>query len=165
VLLQIFLATTFALLEFNFSSMENNCILDNLSFASINCNSLNMSSSNKMIQQSKLYGIAKLKADVIFMSDIRLCNRNKVSAMNDISKIFLSNSYCSYIFLHNSTQSKRGTGMLIKSDIPFSEVSRIEDDGENYLLVRINVKGIDLILRSIYGPNTLNVALLWGIFR
>ena len=130
--------------------------IDNLSFSSINCNSLNMSSCNKLIQQSKVYGVAKLKSDVIFMSDIRLCNRNKVSGLNDLSNIFLTNPYYSYSFMHNSTQNKRGTGILIKSDIPFVELARREDREENFLLVRVEIRGKTLILGSVYGPNKID---------
>ena len=62
-----------------------------LSIASINCNSLNMSVTSKINQTKKIYGITKLKTDIIFLSDIRLCNKNLVSASNDLTKIFRIN--------------------------------------------------------------------------
>ena len=49
-----------------------NVAVPELTFSSINCNSLNMSSAGKHNQTVKLYGVAKLKTDIIFMSDIRL---------------------------------------------------------------------------------------------
>ena len=127
--------------------------INNLTFASINCNSLNMSSSSKLLQHSKLYGAAKLKTDVIFLSDIRLSNRNLVSNFNNIANIFRINPYASYRFLHNSSQNKRGTGILIKYDIPFTELARRQDPDENYLLLMAELKGNNIILGSIYGPN------------
>jgi hypothetical protein len=47
-----------------------------LTISSINCNSLNMSNSAKWNQSIKIYGIAKLRTDIIFLSDIRLSNKN-----------------------------------------------------------------------------------------
>ena len=37
-----------------------------LSITSINCNSLNMSATSKINQTKKIYGITKLKSDIIF---------------------------------------------------------------------------------------------------
>ena len=42
-----------------------------LSVSSVNCNSLNMSTSSKHNQIKKIYGITKLKSDVILLSDIQ----------------------------------------------------------------------------------------------
>ena len=61
-----------------------------LSVASINCNSLSMSVTSKSNQIKKIYGITKLNKDIIFLSDIRLCNKNLILASNDCSKIFIS---------------------------------------------------------------------------
>jgi hypothetical protein len=35
----------------------------------------------------KIYGIAKLRSDVIFLSDVRMSNKNLISAKNDIEKL------------------------------------------------------------------------------
>ena len=70
------------------TSFDMNLNLPELKISSINCNSLNMSVSSKHNQLKKLYGITKLKSDVIMLSDIRMCNRNLVSASNDCSKVF-----------------------------------------------------------------------------
>ena len=130
--------------------------IDNLSFASINCNSLNMSAINKNLQKNKLYGITKLKADVIFLSDIRLSNRNLTSNIDDICRTFLINPYCSYRFLFNSSQNKRGTGILIKNNILFTEFGRAADEEENFLAIMAEIKGNKMVLCSIYGPNAHN---------
>ena len=130
--------------------------VNNLSFSSINCNSLNLSNSDKKCQKNKIYGITKLKADIIFISDLRLSNRNLSSNIEDLKKSFLINPYCSYKFLYNSTQNKRGVGILIKNDINFLEVRRIADEEENFLLVMADIKGNRFTLCSIYGPNVHN---------
>jgi len=52
-------------------------VFHNLKFSAVNCNSLNLSSSNKPAQMRKIYAITKLKSDIIFLSDIRLQLNNK----------------------------------------------------------------------------------------
>ena len=133
-------------------AVENYNIVD-ISFSCINCNSLNMSHSGKYMQKNKIYGIAKLKSDIIFLSDVRISNKNKISGYKEICNTFLMNSYCKYNFFHNSSSNKRGTGILIKTDILFTELRRIADPAENYLLLLVDLKGKHLILGSIYGPN------------
>ena len=107
-------------------------------------------------KKTKIYGITKLKTDIIFISDLRLSNRNLSSNIEDLKKSFLINPYCSYKFLYNSTQNKRGVGILIKNDINFLEVRRIADEEENFLLVMADIKGNRFTLCSIYGPNVHN---------
>ena len=137
-------------------NIDHRLIIPELSVASINCNSLNMSLSSKHNQTKKIYGICKLNTDIIFLSDIRLCNKNLVSASNDCSKAFRINPYCSYKFIFNSSMNKRGVGILIKKCLDISEEERRTDPEENFLLVRVLYKGTALILGSIYGPNDYN---------
>ena len=127
-----------------------------LTVSSINCNSLNMSVTSKHNQLKKIYGITKLKTDVIFLSDIRLCNRNLVSASNDCSKIFHTNPYCSYSFFFHSTMAKRGVGILINNALDFSVSDRVKDPEENFLLLKTVIHGRQAVLGSIYGPNDYN---------
>ena len=151
-LIQFFLIST----ALSILIMNNFLNFENLSFASINCNSLNMASSGKYLQNNKVYGIAKLKTDIIFLADVRISNKNKVSGYNELKRTFLMNSYCQYKLEHNSTSNRRGCGVLIKNDLPFLELRRIADPGENYLLLLTEIKGRHLILGSIYGPNDHN---------
>ena len=46
--------------------------------------------------------------------------------------------------------------MLIANDIVFSVSDREEDPEENFLLLKLNIKGRLAILGSIYGPNDQN---------
>ena len=52
--------------------------------------------------------------------------------------------------------NKRGVGLLIANDIAFSVSDREEDPEENFLLLKLNIKGRLAILGSIYGPNDQN---------
>ena len=124
-----------------------------LTFSGINSNSLNMSASSKHNQLRKIYGITKLKTDIIFLSDIRICNRSLVSGVADITKTFSTNPYQSYKFFHNSSSNKRGVGILIKNDLCFAEERIVRDPGENYILLRARIKGTVMTLAAIYGPN------------
>jgi hypothetical protein len=59
-----------------------------------------MSHASKKNQSLKIHGITKLKSDIIFLSDIRLSNKNLVSSANEIEKMFTSNineQYCFFI--------------------------------------------------------------------
>ncbi len=73
-----------------------------------------MSSSTKLIQKLKLYGIAKLKKDIIFISDTRVSNRHLISDITNIRNVFRVNPYGQYNIEYNSTKHKRGTAILIK---------------------------------------------------
>ena len=128
--------------------------ISNLSFSAINCNSLNMSNNVGNIQKRKIYGISKLKSDIIFLSDLRLSNRNMTNSIEEIKKTFRVNPYCSYTLYHNSSMNKRGVGILIKSCINYTENERKADAGENFLAVRATIQGKIYILCSIYGPNS-----------
>jgi hypothetical protein len=88
-----------------------------IELSSINCNSLNMSHSARWNQSIKVYGIAKLKSDIIFLSDTRLSNKNLVSAADEVSKMFLNNPYGQFKAFLNSSRNKRGVGILIEQSL------------------------------------------------
>jgi exonuclease III len=149
----LFIAVTASLQGLNTtgkSSMQN---FPDITFSCVNCNSLNMSNVAKSTQQKKLYGITKLKTDIIMLSDIRLCNKNLVSAAFDISKVFLSNPFGAYKFYHNSKGNKRGVGILIKNSLNLQIDQEIRDDADNYLLLQGNLGGRTITIGSVYGPN------------
>jgi hypothetical protein len=97
-------------------SMLDAVIPPNFTLWTINCNSLNVSDLGSIHHLIKLYGIAKLKTDVIFLSDIRLCNARGVSNVHQINNTFRTNPYCSYNCYFNSRSNKRGVGILIKNN-------------------------------------------------
>ncbi len=96
--------------------VENDNITDfpQFSIACINCNSLNMATVVKNIRMPKFYGIVSLKTDLIFVSDIRLCNKSGVGDFAFAKKIFATNPYRSYTFIHNSRTNCRGVGILYR---------------------------------------------------
>jgi exonuclease III len=127
-----------------------------LTISAINCNSLNMSHASKKNQALKIHGITKLKTDIILLSDIRLSNKNLVSAADDLEKVFNTNLNMSYKFFHNSTKNKRGVGIFISNDLDFSVVENWDDPEENFLLLGVNISGENLLIGSCYGPNETN---------
>ncbi len=101
-----------------------------VSFSSINCNSLNMSSLGTDNHLLKIYGIASLNSDIIFLSDIRLGNASGTSNISAVNKSFRCNPYCAYRLIANSKLSKRGVGILIKNSISFSVLRECSTTGK-----------------------------------
>jgi exonuclease III len=113
-----------------------------------------MSNSAKWNQTLKICGITKIKSDIILLSDIRLSNKNLVSCAGDIEKFFLNNPYEKYKFFHNSSKNKRGVGILIKNSMDFEYLDRRASTDENILALHCKVNSTELLLVSIYGPNS-----------
>jgi exonuclease III len=128
----------------------------NITLSCINCNSLNVSSSGKFNQYLKIYGITKLRTDIIFLSDIRICGKNRVSFANEIQKTLTYNPYGSYKMYYNSSQNKRGVGILIKNTLNIAVSRQIADPDENFLLLDVDLAGSKYTLGSVYGPNNTN---------
>ena len=132
-------------------------LVKRLCFSSINCNSLNLSSSTKPNQTKKIYAIVKLKSDIIFLSDIRLSTNNVTNAIGRLKRDFELNPFQSYKFLYNSSKNKRGVGILIKNNIGVSDTEIVKDHEENLLAVKLeDTTGNKIIVASIYGPNEYN---------
>jgi hypothetical protein len=104
-----------------------------LTFAAQNCNSLNMISSSKN-QDLKISAICEYKADIIFLSDTRLNGRDN-TVMEKL---------------------KLGVAVLFSNRLDTEIMDTVKDTHENILLLRIRINGIDLIVGSVYGPNTDN---------
>jgi hypothetical protein len=103
-----------------------------ISISSINCNSLNMSSLGMDNHLLKVHGIVSLNSDIIFLSDIRLCNTAGTSNLSLVNNSFRCNPYCAYKLIANSKMSKRGVGILIKNSIPFSVLRRVQRRQRQY---------------------------------
>jgi hypothetical protein len=113
-----------------------------LSYSAINCNSLNMSTLGSDYHLLKIHGIVSLQTDIIFLSDIRLCNSAGVSNSKQVSDTFRCNPYCAYKFFSNSSNSKRRVGILIKQTLPFTVLDKYRDwDDNNVLGLLINLEG------------------------
>jgi exonuclease III len=127
-----------------------------VTISSINVNSLNMSCAAKWNQMLKIYGIAKLKTDIIYLSDVRMSNKNLISAKNDIEKLLRCIPYQKYSMITNSTKNKRGVAILHKSCLDISVLHQFTPACENILAARVTLHGTQVLLIAIYGPNTVN---------
>ncbi|MBM3938668.1 MAG: hypothetical protein FJ333_08480, partial [Sphingomonadales bacterium] len=94
-----------------------------------------------------------MKADIILLSDVRIKSKNLVSNSDCIERVFRINPYRSYSCIFNSTQNKRGVGILLANNINFVEHARIFDPEENFLLIKVEVNGSTFIVGAVYGPN------------
>jgi exonuclease III len=124
-----------------------------ISYAAINCNSLNMSTLGSDNHLLKIHGIVSLKTDVIFLSDIRLCNSSGTSNINAVTESFRCNPYCAYRFISHSNSNKRGVGILIKHTLSFSVLDEYRDEDDNILGILIDLEGKRIALCAIYGLN------------
>jgi hypothetical protein len=97
-----------------------------VSISSINCNSLNMSSLGMDNHLLKIHGIVSLNSDVIFLSDIRLCNTAGTSNLSLVNNSSRCNPYCAYKIIANSKMSKRGVGILIKKLYSIFSSARVQ---------------------------------------
>ena len=127
-----------------------------LSYSSINCNSLNMSTLGSDNHLLKIHGIVSLQTDIIFLSDIRLCNTAGISNSKQVSDTFRCNPYSAYKFFNNSNSSKRGVGILIKHTLSFTVLDEYRDRDDNVLGLLINFEGKHVALCAIYGPNRVH---------
>jgi exonuclease III len=126
----------------------------NISITSVNCNSLNMATTTKHVRMRKFYGICSLKTDIIFLSDLRLCNRSGVTDMKFVNKVFAVNPYCSYKFFSHSTKNSRRVGILFKKSLNFDCLDTERDLlTDNFLLLRASLHNQTVIIAAIYGPN------------
>jgi hypothetical protein len=73
---------------------------------------------------------------------------------DDLARLFINNPYEKYNFIHNSSMNKRGVGVLIKSSISHDILDIRRSQDENILLLHARVKGTEIVIVSIYGPNS-----------
>jgi len=126
----------------------------NLSFAAINCNSLNTSTLKSA--NMKIASILKLNADVIFLSDVRLGSRAAAVQASTKSR---------YQMLYNSTNTKRGVALLIKNGLGLDIDETMNDAEENILLIKCTINNNSFVLGSVYGPNEDNETFFINLAR
>jgi exonuclease III len=136
-----------------------------LTYASINCNSLNMSSVGNNNHLLKIYGITSLRTDIIFLSDVRLCNAMGISNSAVLTDSFRINPYGAYKMSLHSRSNKRGVGILIKHSIDFSVLDEERDEQDNFLVQKISFDGKIVILCAIYGPNNVQPEFFHSLKR
>ena len=127
-------------------------VLSNFSLGIQNCNSLNVS-TNCPKQLKKVKAITDMNCDVIFLSDLRLNNRDSVS---DLENIFRVSNNKQYDFIYNSSSNSRGTGILLSSNRDWQIVDTFRDEAENILGIHAFINAHPFLFISIYGPNHNN---------
>jgi exonuclease III len=126
------------------ASLDTHPRFPNITFASQNCNSLNIS-TNCPTQVSKVAAILSLQASIIFLSDVRL-NSDVLPPENLFAP--------TYDMYYNSTKNKRGVCILIKSNLNYSIAGQFRDINNNILALTISIDNVTFVVVSVYGPNT-----------
>jgi exonuclease III len=67
------------------------------------------------------------------------------------------NMYDGYECYFNSSQNKRGVGILINKKISYLVQERRDDPAENFLLLKVSIAGEPIIIGSVYGPNNTDL--------
>jgi hypothetical protein len=114
-----------------------------ISIAAQNCNSLNVVSSIKN-QDLKISAILGYNSDILLLSDVRLNGRDKI--ISDKLKL-------SYSMHFNYSTNSRGVAVLIRNSLEHEIMERAADPQENILLLKMKIKGRELIIGTVYDPN------------
>ncbi|MFN9942153.1 MAG: hypothetical protein ACK56I_22045, partial [bacterium] len=112
-----------------------------------------MSATASIMHTRKIYGTVKQRSDIIFLSDIRLCNSAGIADMQSLCNTLLINPYCSYKIICNSRKNSRGVAILYKNELNLTVLQEERDEDDNLLVVKCLIKDQTVILASIYGPN------------
>jgi exonuclease III len=132
-----------------------------LSFICQNVLSLNISSKNSKTDL-KILALTRGDHDIVFLSDTRLNSNKQSSATHDlVKKLHLRG----YNFIHNSKTSSRRVAVLIKKTLSWEIHRKIEDLGDNYLIMSITINGYRLTLGAVYGPNQNDLAFFDSLER
>jgi exonuclease III len=114
-----------------------------------------MVSSSKN-QDMKISAICEYKADIIFLSDCRLNNRDHTVT----EKLRLT-----YKMHHNSTKNSRGVAILVSNSLDYEILDSVSDADENILLLRASINGRELCIGAVYGPNNNDCGNFFGTIR
>jgi exonuclease III len=123
-----------------------------MSFGAINCNSMSVTCNNENFEL-KTMGIKSIGADVIFLSDIRLGEINGQNGDLKVGRAFLNGNKRSYKMYHNSTKNKRGTAILIGSNVAHEILNTYKDQTENMIILHCKILCLNLVMGAVYGPN------------
>jgi len=109
--------------------------------------------------------ITASKSDIIFLSDTRLTSSSGVRNDERTFNAFKDSKNRSYFFNFNSSKNARGVGILVANDLPYTTVDRVEDQDENFLLLKIEINALPVIVGAVYGPNNSDRGFFAGITR
>jgi exonuclease III len=121
-----------------------------LDIGAINVNSFNVSTlgSRNSKTELKIEGVTSRKHEVLFFSDCRLGAQEE-----KIKKLLGLNRNCSYKVYFNSNLDSRGVGIAIKRSVYHEILDMFCSVDQNIILLKIKIKGCEMVLGSIYGPN------------
>ncbi|MFN9899761.1 MAG: endonuclease/exonuclease/phosphatase family protein, partial [bacterium] len=98
----------------------------------------------------KVLAVTKSGHDIVILSDTRLNTLKQSASIQDLTKKFRLKGYD---FIHNSKSNSRGVGILFKKNLQREIHRKIEDQGDNYLVVSITISNKRFTLGAVYGPN------------
>ena len=124
-----------------------------LLIGAINVNSFNVSTIGNRNSKTyaKIEGITSRKNDILFITDCRLGNQT-----NEIERLMGLNKNASYKLYSNSKMDSRGVAIAIKRNIFHEILEQFHSADQNIVLLRLKIKGVELVLGAIYGPNENN---------
>ena len=133
----------------------------NLTISSVNVNSFNVSTLHCANAKGflKIEGITGKKADIILICDCRLGGKK-----DEIIKLLNLTRNGSYKLYVNSTREARGVAIAIKREIIHEiEQEFLDVQNENYLILKMKIKGVSLAIGVVYGPNQNSPIFFQGI--
>ena len=128
--------------------------IGNLQITAINVNSFNMSTVHNSNAKChlKIEGITSKSSDIILMSDCRLKNNKK--KLDELLTLTRNGSYKLY---SNSTKESRGVAIAIKASLVHEIITEYADRiNENYLIYKMKIRGVEIGIGVVYGPNGNN---------
>jgi len=126
-----------------------------LTVCAINVNSLNTSTIHCSNSKTylKIEGITGLGADILLISDVRV---NK--SQERIKLLFGLSQHGGYELYLNSSRESRGVAIAIKKTVEYEILNTITDlENENFLILKIKIRGELLTVGAVYGPNKQDV--------
>ena len=124
-----------------------------LSLSVQNCNSLNLTTNIRSFDL-KIAAIKSLCTDIIFLCDTRLVSCRGISGKNRLKNSFRDAKGRKYDVFANSTMNSRGVAILTDCALGVTPTESFSDPEENFLFIRTVINNTQLLLGSIYGPNT-----------
>ena len=99
----------------------------------------------------KIAAIKSMGTDIIFLCDTRMVSNKGINGLMRVKQAFRDYKGKKYKVYANSSKNSRGVAILISFDIDIEITDTCSDVEENYMFLRANYKGQNMLLGSIYG--------------
>jgi len=113
--------------------------LDQISLSIQNCNALSLRCTDEIFHE-KITAICSCGSSIIFLSDVRLLDKNLELK---IQKALDANSSKKYQFIANTSKNSRGTAILILRKLEYEQIDIYRDEEENILGLRCRIHGTE----------------------